>query len=103
MITKVLEWHLIFLGSVVVSLLYLQIVLSPVFFMGILGLISIQFFDQSTAIHITTGCALLGSILGFFWAERIRRSTGIITFHSYLLSTPEIDGYSHPSSNKLKK
>jgi hypothetical protein len=35
----------------------------------------------------------LGFIAGLIWAERIRRTIGILTFHSYLLSTPEIEGW----------
>ena len=93
LLVKPLEWHLILLGMLVYVLFYLQIVLTPTFVIGVLGIIAFDFYDQTTAKYITIAMTGLGLIVGIFWAERIRKTIGIITFHAYLLSTPEIDGW----------
>ncbi|AOT08497.1 hypothetical protein [Pseudoalteromonas luteoviolacea] len=100
---KIFEWHLYFLGYLVFLLLYLQIVIVPIFFMGLLGTIAYLHFDHFTASILIVGCLLLGLLVGLYWAERTRRGLGIITFHAYLLSTPEIDGHGAHLRRATKK
>lgn len=102
-IAKPMEWHLIFLGFFVVSLFYMQIVITPTILVGLMGITAFNFLEYNSAINVVYVCTFIGSILGFIWAERIRKSLGIITFHSYLLSTPEIDGWRDSTGNKINK
>jgi len=102
-IQKPFEWHLYLLGGFVICLFYLQIVITPMVLVGFLGTISFNYLEYESALIVIIICALLGLILGFIWAERIRKTLGIVTFHAYLLSTPEIDGWRDPSGKKLSK
>jgi len=103
MLLKPLEWHLYLLGILVVTLFYIQLVVTPMFFVGLIGLLGFHFFAYEQAMLVVYCCLGLGFILGLLWAERIRRTLGIITFHAYLLSTPEIDGWRDPSGNRITK
>ena len=102
-ITKPLEWHLYFLGGFVICLFYLQIVVTPIVFIGLLGTISLNFLEYDSAFIIICGCIFIGLVLGILWAERIRKTLGIVTFHAYLLSTPEIDGWRDGRGNRVSK
>jgi len=102
-IIKPLEWHLLFLGFFVVTLFYLQIVITPTILMALIGLIAFNFIEYDTALNIVYGCSFIGAILGVLWAERIRKTLGIVTFTAYLLSTPEIDGWRDTSGNRVKR
>ncbi|QBG34636.1 hypothetical protein [Litorilituus sediminis] len=55
------------------------------------------------ALYVVYGCGFIGVIVGFIWAERIRKTLGIVTFTAYLLSTPEIDGWRDISGNRVKR
>jgi len=90
---KPLEWHIFGLGLLVVVLLYLQIVICPMVLSLALGAISFAYLEFDTATIIFVCFGVLGFCLGVFWAEAVRRKHGIITFHAYLLSTPEIEGW----------
>ena len=102
-ITKPFEWHLYLLGGFVICLFYLQIVITPMFFVGLLGSISLNYLAVDSALIVIYGCTFIGLILGVLWAERIRKTLGIVTFHAYLLSTPEIDGWRDSSGNRICK
>ncbi len=90
---KLLELHLYGLGYLMVALLYLQIVVAPAGILVLLSAVSFAFFSVEVAIYIVGASGLIGLGLGVVWAERVRRTHGILTFHAYLLSTPEIDGW----------
>jgi len=70
---------------------------------GLLGTISFNYLEYESALIVIIICVLVGLILGFVWAERIRKTLGIVTFHAYLLSTPEIEGWRDKNGNKLSK
>jgi hypothetical protein len=102
-IIKPMEWHLVFMGAFVIVLFYLQIIASPTIIIGLIGTIAFNFFEFNSAMNVVYGFLLIGFFIGVFWAERIRRSFGIVTFHSYLLSTPEIDGWRDGAGNKINR
>ncbi|WDE10642.1 hypothetical protein [Thalassomonas haliotis] len=102
-IVKPLEWHLAFLGVFVISLFYLQIVSAPTFFMALIGISAFNYLEYDTALNVVYGCSFIGLVLGVLWAERIRRTLGIVTFTAYLLSTPEIDGWRDSAGNKIQR
>ncbi|WP_156115772.1 hypothetical protein [Colwellia psychrerythraea] len=103
MIIKLLELHLYLLGGFVICLFYLQIVVTPIIFVGLLGTVSLNYLEYSSSLIIITGCIFIGLVLGLFWAERIRKTLGIVTFHAYLLSTPEIDGWRDGKGNRISE
>ena len=45
------------------------------------------------AINIVYCSALLGAILGFVWAEHIRKKYSVFGFLGYISGHPEIDGW----------
>ena len=102
-IVKPMEWHLASLAFFVVSLFYLQIVITPTILVGVIGVTAFNFLEYGLAINVVYGFAFAGSFLGVIWAERIRKSLGIVAFHAYLLSTPEIDGWRDSAGNKISK
>ena len=81
----------------------MQIVITPMFLIGLLGTISLNYLEYEIALGVIFSFALIGLILGFIWAERVRKSLGIVTFNAYLLSTPEIDGWRDQSGNRVSK
>jgi len=101
-IVKPMEWHLAFLGFFVVSLFYLQVI-TPTILVGFIGVTAFNFLENGLAINVVYGFAFTGSFIGVIWAERIRKSLGIVAFHAYLLSTPEIDGWRDSAGNKISK
>ncbi|MCW8330261.1 hypothetical protein MD588_15740 [Photobacterium sp. SDRW27] len=72
-------------------LLWLKIALSPTFVAGLIAVLICVARDTFSAPLVV---AVMGVVLltGAIWAERIRRTVGILAFHSRLISTPEIDG-----------
>ena len=102
-IIKPMEWYLVFMGAFVICLFYIQIVTSPAIIIGLIGTTAFNFLEFENAMYVVCGGVLIGFFIGVFWAERIRRSLGIVTFHSYLLSTPEIDGWRDGAGNKIKR
>lgn len=102
-IRKPFEWHLFALGAFVIGLFYLQIVVTPAILMTFLGFSTFSFLAYDTALIVVIVSSLIGLVLGILWAERIRRTLGIVTFTAYLLSTPEIDGWRDASGSKIKQ
>lgn len=100
-IRKPFEWHLFTLGAFVIGLFYLQIVITPAMFMALLGFSTFDFLAYDIAMNVVIVCSVIGIILGILWAERIRKTLGIVTFMAYLLSTPEIDGWRDSSGSKI--
>ncbi|WP_065187772.1 hypothetical protein [Shewanella woodyi] len=90
---KPLEWYMYGQGFILVGWLYVQIVLSPMAILSIASLIFIDIQGEDTSFTILYFASGIGFIAGLVWAERIRRTIGILTFHSFLLSTPEIEGW----------
>ncbi|SUI78196.1 Uncharacterised protein [Shewanella baltica] len=88
-IIKPLEGYLHLTAWLIFAWLYFQIILSATALFCIPSLFSFYFFEFNTAWNIVYGASGLGFIVGIWWAENIRKTHGIITFHAYLLSTPE--------------
>ncbi|QQX81580.1 hypothetical protein JK628_06885 [Shewanella sp. KX20019] len=100
---KPFEWHMYGLGYLMVGWLYIQIVISPMAILAMLSLVSFEFVDSDVALNILYSALLIGFIIGIYWAERVRRTHGVLNFHSYLLSTPEIDGWRDRSGNVIAR
>ncbi|MEJ2765651.1 hypothetical protein VV869_16990 [Photobacterium sp. MCCC 1A19761] len=80
-----------FYAALVHVLLWLKVAVSPMcggLFLA--GLICIA-RDQISLLLIAS-MGGLGFVIGAFWAERIRKNMGLITFHGRLIGHPEIDG-----------
>ncbi len=71
--------------------------------MTLIGFSAFYFLEQGIAIKVVCCSAFFGLVLGVLWAERIRRTMGIITFTAYLLSTPEIDGWRDATGKKIQR
>ena len=90
---KSIEWFVLGPGCFVVFLLYIQIVITPAILLPLVALWPLSLVTPESIELYLGALALAGAVVGILWAERIRRRHGIITFHAYLLSTPEIDGW----------
>ncbi|WP_028109122.1 hypothetical protein [Ferrimonas futtsuensis] len=90
-------------GYLLVAWLYLHIVLSPTLLCLLLLLLGASVVEQLPSMTLVYGVGGAGALAGLFWAERIRRTLGIINFHAYLLSTPEIDGWRDGQGRKLTR
>ena len=102
-IMKPLEGYLHLTAWLIFAWLYFQIILSATALFCMPSLFSFYFFEFNTALNIVYGASGLGFIVGIWWAENIRKTHGIITFHAYLLSTPEIESWRDRYGNVIKK
>lgn len=102
-LTRPLEWHFYLLAFFMIALLYLQIVISPAGLLLLLSAPAFEFLPFEQALWLSAGVGVIGLGIGIFWAESIRRAQGILTFHSYLLSTPEIDGWRDRAGNVIRR
>ena len=84
-LTLLCELQLWLFAMYVLAILYLQIVITPVFFFTLLGTLSLNYVEYDQALYVIGGFALIGLVVGVFWAERIRKKHGLVMFHSYLL------------------
>ena len=100
---KPLEWFVLAPGCFVVFLLYIQIVITPAFLLPLTALWPLSLVAPDNIETILGALALVGTVLGIVWAERIRKQHGIVTFHAYLLSTPEIDGWRDANGKVIRK
>ncbi|WP_281212883.1 hypothetical protein [Shewanella insulae] len=103
LIMKPLEGYLDLTAWLIFAWLYFQIVLSATAIFCMLSVFGFYLFDFETALNICYGIAGVGAIAGVVWAERVRKTLGIITFHAYLLSTPEIEGWRDKHGNVIRK
>jgi hypothetical protein len=102
-LVKPLEWHMYGLGYLMIGWLYVQIVISPMVILAMLSLVSFECVDSEVAVNIVRSVSVIGFFLGIYWAERVRKTHGILNFHSYLLSTPEIDGWRDRNGNVIRR
>lgn len=99
---KPLEWYIYAQGYLLVAWLYIQIVISPMGIFALCTLCTLDIFGLENffpALYYSLGGGL---VVGILWAERIRRTIGILTFHAYLLSTPEIEGRRDRNGNVIR-
>ncbi len=84
-----------FLKSLIEGVCWIQLMMTPVLLAG-LGLFVFFMIKHITQIDTTLKFVipilLIALILGVYWAERIRKSTGCVNFMGRLLGTPEING-----------
>ncbi|RYV01233.1 hypothetical protein SOPP22_12555 [Shewanella sp. OPT22] len=102
LIIKPIEGYLLLTSWLILTLLYLQIVFSATAIFCMVGLLSFYFIEFQFALNVIYGASLLGFVSGVVWAERIRKRHGIVTFHGYLLSTPEIEGWRDKDGNIVR-
>ncbi|WP_025820673.1 hypothetical protein [Shewanella marina] len=102
-IIKPLEYHCYFLAVAMIALLYLQIVISPAGILSLIAASSFFFLSFEIARYVVGLACLVGLIIGVIWAEKIRKTIGVLTFHAYLLSTPEIDGWREHGVRVVKR
>ncbi|WP_448547656.1 hypothetical protein [Thalassotalea fusca] len=100
-IIKPLEWHIYLIAILCIVWLYLVIVLCPTFILTFVGALCLNFVFTDMSLETLYYLAAIGAVLGLIWAENIRRNMGILTFHSYLLSTPEIDGWRNKKGERI--
>ncbi|WP_133406516.1 hypothetical protein [Parashewanella tropica] len=103
LIIKPLEGYLHLTAWLIFAWLYFQIVFAATALFCMFSLVSFYFLDFDTALNVVYGVSAIGFIAGIFWAESIRKKHGIITFHAYLLSTPEIEGWRDKDGNVIKR
>lgn len=90
-------------GYLLVGWLYLHIVLSPTLLCLLFLLMYAAVVEQPPSMTLVYGAGATGGLAGLLWAERIRRTLGILNFHAYLLSTPEIDGWRDGRGRKVTR
>ena len=102
-IIKPFEGYLHLTAWLIYAWLYFQIVFSATGIFALASLLSFCFLEFDTALNIVYGMTGLGIIAGVVWAENIRKKHGIVTFHAYLLSTPEIEGWRDKNGNTVSR
>ncbi|NKF49812.1 hypothetical protein G3R49_04405 [Shewanella sp. WXL01] len=75
------------------GILYLQIIACAVGLSLMASGLALLALPSAPGNYVLLAASLVGTVIGIVWAESIRKNIGIITFHSFLLSTPEIDGW----------
>ena len=70
------------------SIYWLWLFIVPIILLGGAGLILYMQSEEYLPFSIILGIA--GAVLGFLWAERIRKKVGLPTFFGRLLSMPEM-------------
>ncbi|TMO83522.1 hypothetical protein [Pseudoalteromonas spongiae] len=83
--------------------LYIQIIFSSTAIFAMISCVSFSFLEIEHALYIVYASSFLGFIFGIFWAENERKTHGIINFHGYLLSTPEIEGWKDKNGKPVDK
>lgn len=100
---KPLEWHVFVIAFFCIAWLYISMILSPAFLLTLIGALLFHYFFTDMPLEALYIIAVVGAIYGVFWAEKTRRNMGVLTFHSYLLSTPEIDGWRNGKGERIDK
>ncbi|MDP2562648.1 hypothetical protein [Psychrobium sp. 1_MG-2023] len=103
LLTLFCELQIALIAVYVLTVLFLQIVITPMIIFTLVGSISLNYLPQAQAIYLIGSCAVVGAILGLIWANSIRKKYGIVKFHAFLLSTPEIDGRHDRNGNAIAK
>ncbi|WP_163938413.1 hypothetical protein [Paraferrimonas sp. SM1919] len=78
------------IAYVLQSLLWISIVISPTFITAFAGFIYLK-QTQSDSYGLIWGALAVGAIVGIYWAEKVRKNTGLINFYGRLLGTPELN------------
>ncbi|MCL1050319.1 hypothetical protein L2755_11855 [Shewanella abyssi] len=99
---KPLEWYIYGQGYLLVAWLYIQIVISPMGIFAIFTFFTLDIFGLEKFFPALYYSLSGGFVVGILWAERIRRTIGILTFHAYLLSTPEIEGWRNRNGSVIR-
>ena len=76
-------------------LLWLRLALSPVLGSAVVAFIICYSMNELNIIVISI-CLSIGLIIGFIWAEKIRRNVGLSYFLGKLIAHQEIDGPGKP-------
>ncbi|MEC6817158.1 hypothetical protein VXS05_19250 [Photobacterium toruni] len=81
-----------FVARFIHVLLWLKVVISPVL-IGLVISVPICIIYDEINFYVIASFTVIGLIVGVIWAEKIRRTIGLSSFHGRLIATPEIDGH----------
>ena len=70
------------------SIYWLWLFIVPVLILGGAGII--LYLQSENYLPFSIILAVAGAAIGFFWAERVRKKTGLTEFFGHLLSFPEM-------------
>ena len=79
---------------------WIQIVLSPTLIGIVLGYSLYYYYPNNNVLIVSILIAVIGFIIGLFWATKKFKTTGTINFLSRISATPELDTI---ENSKVKK
>lgn len=90
------DWFVSLIAGFIFVLFYGQLVITPTILLALLSSISFNFLLPEIALNFVYLSAFLGAVLGFVWAEYVRKKYSIFGFLGYIAGHPEIDGRQQP-------